>query len=151
MKKIICTLALGFLVLSCSKDEDSATVVATWDRNQYGTIASDGTVSNLTDYIHSCPSEKDNFSFTTNGVFEDEELYDNSVDAAKSQLTGCSSYKDNGTYALNGSTLTLTYTNEGAYDVVYEVVSLTETELKLKKPTSIKSRFDANYYTFTRR
>lgn len=58
MNKILCTLALGFLVLSCTKDEDSATVVATWDLSQVGTIAIDGTVSNLVNYDNDCPSEK---------------------------------------------------------------------------------------------
>jgi hypothetical protein len=157
MKKIICILALALTAFSCSKDEDAVTVVATWDRNQVGTIAADGTVSNLVNYTHYCPSEKDNFSFTSNGVFKSEELNDNSaveVTLAKtSESIACTSYEDNGTYALNGSTLTLTFTNHGTYNEVYEVVSLTATELKLKRAASVKrtTMSSSNYYTFTKR
>lgn len=153
MKKIICTLALAFIALSCSKDEDSASVVATWDRNQVGTIAADGTVSNLENYDHFCSSEKDNFAFTNNGIFKEEELYSNSVvEVVKTtESTPCEVDENNGTYVLNGSTLTLTFTNDGTYDIVYEVISLSETELKLKRAASVKARDSYNYYTFTKR
>ncbi len=152
MKKIICMLALALTAFSCSKDEDAATVVATWDRNQVGTIAADGKVSNLVNYEHDCTLEKDNFSFTSNGVFKVEELYNNSVEVDKSQLTTCDSDEYNGTYALNGTTLALTYTDDVA-DEVYEVVSLTATELKLKKVANLKrtTMSSTNYYTFTKR
>lgn len=154
MKKIICMLALALTAFSCSEDEDAATVVATWDRSQVGTIAADGTVSNLVNYTHYCPSEKDNFSFTSSGVFKSEELEDNSAPAKTSESVACESYEDNGTYALNGSTLTLTFTDDGTYNEVFEVVSLTATELKLKRQASELSRTtmsSANYYTFTKR
>lgn len=158
MKKIICMLALALTAFSCSKDEDAATVVATWDRNQEGTIAADGTVSNLVNYGHDCTLEKDNFSFTSNGDFKEEYLYPNSAveatPAKTTESTACENEFYIGTYALNGSTLTLTFTDEDNYNEVYEVVSLTATELKLKRKTSDLSRTtmsSVNYYTFTKR
>jgi hypothetical protein len=67
-------------------------------------------------------------------------------------LQSCDSDKFNGTYALNGTTLTLIYTDDVA-DEVYEVVSLTATELKLKRAASLNrtTMSSTNYYTFTKR
>jgi hypothetical protein len=156
MKNLICALFLSFMALSCSKDEEEITIVGTWNRSQVGEIAADGTISNLLDYSSGCTTEKDYFSFATDGVYKEVEWYSGATKSAKvSRDVECGKNENIGTYNLTGNSLRTTYsTSSFVSQTNYEIVSLTSKELKIKSVPSSDSKTTPpryNYFTFTKR
>lgn len=158
MKKLICTLVLSFIALSCSNDEESISIVGTWDINQQGFIAADGLLSDVSNSPHGCSAEKDNFSFTQDGIFVREILYSKSAsDKVKNnKIASCKSEEWPGSFTITGKIVNTIYSNGSSVgNQSYEILSLTATELKLKvnaktKKISQVSRGE-NYITFLKR
>ncbi len=161
MKKIIGILViLTFVTFSCSEDDNKASIVGTWDRNQSGTISTDGTVTDITNHIHNCPTEKDNFTFAANGGFVIETLNNNAVSTTEksTESNTCSSEISTGNFTIvNDNDLYTAYTKgETVGNGNYEIISLTNSELKLqlKNIPSSESKQGIivdNYFTLTRR
>lgn len=127
MKKLLKITSI-FLVLisvmSCSKEDDDKTVnpslVGKWEYDKIGTINSSGEEV-LNSYVHACSTKKDFVEFT---------------ETTFSETTfggGCETYTANyPSYAKNDNIVRF-YTNGNAEaSFYYEILSLTETELKVK-------------------
>jgi hypothetical protein len=139
--------ALVMVFNSCSKDNEEATkpasIVGVWEFSQQGNIAADGTVSSLKAYNNGCPSEKDNFTFTSPNGFSHKTLFENKSRLRSAEATlsapdasSCGSNLFTGTYPLSGENLTTIDNEYGTRNFV--VISLSATELKLKQANRIK-------------
>jgi hypothetical protein len=162
MKKIIgIVLILASVLISCSKDDENASIVGTWDKNQLGKISTDGTITDLTNHIHNCTTEKDNFTFVANGDFVIETLSNNAVSTKEKSMESNTCLSDifTGKFTvINNNDLYVAFSNNVSVgNGNYEIISVTNSELKLKvksTSTSPKSKQTStvnNYLTFTRR
>lgn len=122
MKKLF-TLLLLFSALSffiaCSSDDDGSPagdIIGTWEYHRVGGFVNGNEV--LIPWEHECPNEKDRIEFRSDNTMRVYEYWDD-----------CSQDFDQGTWSLNGNTLT---TNVDGYTQESEIVTLTETTLKLK-------------------
>ena len=122
--KLISAFLIFISVESCSKDDNNEVVnpglVGKWEYDKIGTINSSGEEV-LNSYVHACSTKKDFVEFT---------------ETTFSETTfggGCETYTANyPSYAKNDNIVRF-YTNGNAEaSFYYEIVSLTETELKVK-------------------
>jgi len=127
MKKLSISI-IAFITLSltsCSSDDnnnnDTATVslVGKWEFFQKGTIA--GGIETLAPYPHTTGCSKDYLEFKSNNTFEDV-WFENGT-------TGCITETQNGTWSINGNTLTTIYEGESAETI--EIVILDASTLKV--------------------
>lgn len=148
MKKVfslfVLLLMIVFIVSSCSKEESTSaiplpapSITGTWVYSKTGSIGSDGTISNLSDYPHTCATKKDNWKLTVSGEMITQEFGDCQDDP----------YTENYTY--NYQNKILSFSNENAFGS-WTVISVSYTQLKIKS-TSRDGKLGNNYFEFTRK
>lgn len=127
MKKLLKITSI-FLVLisvmSCSKEDDDKTVnpslVGKWEYDKIGTINSSGEEV-LNSYVHACSTKKDFVEFTQ-ASFSDTSFGG-----------GCEIYTANyPSYSKNDNVVKFYANGNTEASFYYEILSLTETELKVK-------------------
>ena len=127
MKKLLKITSI-FLVLisvmSCSKEDDDKTVnpslVGKWEYEKIGSINSSGEEV-LASYVHACATKKDFVEFTQ-ASFSDTSFGG-----------GCETYTANYPSYSKNDNIVRFYTNGNTEaSFYYEILSLTETELKVK-------------------
>lgn len=137
--KLISAFLIFISVESCSKDDNNEVVnpglVGKWEYDKIGTINSSGEEV-LNSYVHACSTKKDFVEFT---------------ETTFSETTfggGCETYTANyPSYAKNDNIVRF-YTNGNAEaSFYYEIVSLTETDLKVKSIYTSVIASKASYTT----
>ncbi|MCF8272963.1 MAG: hypothetical protein K9I95_03945 [Flavobacteriaceae bacterium] len=134
MKKLLFLLNTSLLLLfSCSSGDDgnnnvqSDFLVGTWEYDAYSAFdpgtALTGT-EQLVNYIHLCPTQKNNMVFGEGGSAKNEFNY-----------SDCNQEISLGTYSKNGFILTLDFEPYiDQMDDVWEILSLTNTTLIIAAP-----------------
>ncbi len=137
--KLISAFLIFISVESCSKDDNNEVgnpgLVGKWEYDKIGTINSSGEEV-LNSYVHACSTKKDFVEFT---------------ETTFSETTfggGCETYTANyPSYAKNDNIVRF-YTNGNAEaSFYYEIVSLTETDLKVKSIYTSVIASKASYTT----
>lgn len=142
MKKLLKITSI-FLVLisvmSCSKEDDDKTVnpglVGKWEYEKIGSINSSGEEV-LASYVNACATKKDFVEFTQ-ASFSDTSFGG-----------GCETYTANYPSYSKNDNIVRFYTNGNAEaSFYYEIVSLTETDLKVKSIYTSVIASKASYTT----
>ncbi|MES2812022.1 MAG: lipocalin family protein [Bacteroidota bacterium] len=127
IKRTLLFLGLTLFTFSCSKDEseNEPSIVGKWNYSKIDNT--DDGVENFVDYVQDDSScSKDNYNFVANGNFEDTSFI--------TDTSPCEVYASVGTWVKNGTGLKLSLDGDGVYN--FEILKLTETELKLKLDSS---------------
>ncbi|NLN24893.1 MAG: lipocalin family protein [Bacteroidetes bacterium] len=115
----ILLLFISISIVSCSSDDDGSPagdIIGMWEYHKVGGFSNGNEV--LIPWEHECPNEKDKIEFRSDNTMRIYEYWDD-----------CSQDFDQGTWSLNGNTLT---TNVDGYIQESEIVTLTETTLRIK-------------------
>jgi|SRR6218665_2429635 len=146
MKKITvlaAALVFGLSFTSCSSDDNADSVAepvlaGKWEYSKQG-VAAQG-IESLQNYPNTAGCSKDYILLNANNSF-DEALYDK--DGAE-----CIEDKESGSYSVANNVITLDYA-DSTFDDQYVVLSITQSELKVKMVTEETNGVDI-IYVFTR-
>jgi threonine dehydrogenase-like Zn-dependent dehydrogenase len=136
MKKLsvlfVAALALGMSFVSCDKDDDKdAAIEGKWYFSKIAyTIGTDATTE--TDFPNACSTKKDFIELKTGGV---------SIDGTYDE--NCVLDQDTSTWSKSGNTLVLG-------GVKFEILSLTDTTIKVKHSYTQEGQTDYVVITLTR-
>ena len=138
-KKIILILTTVFSFIACSKDDNNEVVnpglVGKWEYEKIGSINSSGEEV-LASYVNACATKKDFVEFTQ-ASFSDTSFGG-----------GCETYTANYPSYSKNDNIVRFYTNGNTEaSFYYEVLSLTETELKVKSIYTSVIASKASYTT----
>jgi len=122
MKKLVIlflsVVTSGFLLTSCSSDDESTSINGKWEFYQLG--VSFGGQEELDLYEHSEGCNKDYLEFLGGGVLKDVSYFNDGE--------GCEEFLDQGSWSKNGNTLTVTFEGE-TFNA--SIVTLDNSTLKL--------------------
>ncbi len=153
--KLVLVTVLAVSFISCSKDDEtqppipvttSPNIIDDWNLEKYGFMNDANTIENEFDWSSDCASKKDFLILNVTNTF--------TVNYFSSACENTFFAQENGTYTLNASNDRLTISGGTDWDGFYAVLTLTNTELVLKKipDQGVSNKLgNVNFYKFSRR
>lgn len=149
--KLVLVLVLTVAFISCSKDDapannNSLTIIDDWSIEKYGYMDNANVIESEYDWSSDCTTKKDYLILNAPNTFTVNYF----SDACESTFFA----QENGTYSLNTANDRLTISGGTDWDGYYAVLTLTDTELVIKRvqaPAITDKLAVANYYKLSRR
>lgn len=115
---LLAVLLFVFSTVSCSDDDESASIVGKWNFSKEGTIVNGQEV--LENYPNIVGCNKDNIQFISGGTF-----------TGTFYAEECVEFSIDGTWTKTGNTLSIDVTDQEP--VVFQIMTLSGSTLKLKQ------------------
>lgn len=156
INKLVLIVSIVVLsLISCSKDDEqiinvpvetSPTIVDDWSIEKYGYMDNNNVIENEYDWSSDCSVKKDYLILNAPSTF--------TVNYFSSACESTFYAQENGAYTLNATNDRLTLTGGTDWDGAYTILTLSATELVLKRipaQGSTNKLGNVNFYKFSRR
>lgn len=149
IKKLALVLVVGLTLMSCSKDDaptdNSSTIIDDWAIEKYGYMDDANAVVIEYDWSSDCSTKRDYLILNAPNTF--------TVNYFSNACESTFFSQENGAYTLNATNDRLTISGGTDWDGYYAVLTLTNTELVIKRiPTSgVVNKLGMNFYKLSRR